>query len=143
VDGQARHQDEAAALHELRPAPAPLVRLLDGKLRAVEEHPATGVGDAPIIAFAGPFFHLRPSHLGRIVDQRGEHPRLVKTGRPEFSRQRMIPPVLAGDLPQDRRANAEVFTLGSDAIAALALDVAGIAQRAQVGDDFRGGVHSL
>ena len=60
---------------------------------------------------------------------------------PEFERQRMVAPVPAGNLPQDRRADAEMFAPGGDAEAALALSVSRTAQRAQLGDDLRGRVH--
>lgn len=85
-----------------------------------------------------PSLYLPVGDLPRIVNQRGEHARLVDAARSEFEGERMVGAIPAGNLPQDRCLDPKVFTLGCNPVAPLARD---IAQAAQVGDDLPGGGH--
>jgi len=136
------HEHETRPLHEFGAPSAPRLRLFDRERGAIEKHAATGVRDGPVVAVAHPPLHLASLHRIRVVGQRRDDPRLVHSGFPKLQRQRVIAPMLARDLAQHRRADAQELAAGRDAKTALPLGVAGAGERAQVREDFVRRFHS-
>ena len=104
---QPRHEDEAGPLDKLGLPPAPGVRLFDRERRAVKQNTATSIRDGPVIAVANPSFHLTSPDRLRLINQRGDDPRLVHSARPQLQRERVIAPMRPRDLAQDRRPDAQ------------------------------------
>src|ERR1019366_9990632 len=89
------------------------------------------VADVPGVEVPGPGVHLAGTDAGRVVDVRGEDPRLVDAARPESEGKAVVAPMVARDPPQDRDGNAKPLGGGRDAEPALAGDGAAVSERAQ------------
>src|SRR5262249_54916465 len=100
VQGEAGEQRKRRPLDELRLGARPLGDLVPRVRRAVEQVKAKGVADTPVVEVARPAVHLRRGDLPGLVDEGGEHPRLIPAGLAEGQRQLVVPADPFGELLQ-------------------------------------------
>ena len=93
VDGVGGEEGEGGAADELAIVLGPGGDLLLDDRRPDEEVGAGLVAEVPGIERARPGVHLLGRHLLRVVDEDGEEPRLVKTGRPQRRGKGVVSPM--------------------------------------------------
>ena len=97
MHGETPEQRKGRALFELAALAAPLRDLRPGVRGAVEQVEANRVADAPVVEVPAPAVHLRGRDLGRIVDERADHARLVHARVPESRGELVVTPELLAE----------------------------------------------